>query len=109
MSESKAHTCLLGFLNITDDGESLELSDDDNKDHVDIWLIDESLCEFESGKESKTDVLRQKSINFVTKSNILFYFHFFTYFSNLPTDSLQDKLLSALPDLCLNRTNWLIP
>ena len=77
MSESKAHTCLLGFLNITDDGESLELSDDDNKDHVDIWLIDESLCEFESGKESKTDVLRQKSMNFVTKSNILFYFHFF--------------------------------
>ena len=35
-SESRAQTCLLGFLNITDDGESLEPSDDDNKDHVDI-------------------------------------------------------------------------
>ena len=34
---------------------------------------------------------------------------FFTHFYNSPTDSLQDKLLSALPDLCLNRTNWLIP
>ena len=78
MSESKAHTCLLGFLNITDDGESLELSDDDNKDHVDIWLIDESLCEFESGKESKTDVLKQKSMNFVTKSSI-FLLIFLTY------------------------------